>query len=380
MDPRVLLLTQGDDSHAVAVAAALERKGVEGHLWYTSDFPQRDVETARFDGGRIGFALSAVSRPHDEFTTVWNRRPEYVIDKSLLHPADHEFADLNCRQFRKSLFDVLAPRAFWVNPHESVRRLTKLLQAARAREVGLILPDTLFTNDPVAIREFLATHPEGVVYKPLTTLPWRDEETYYMPFTARVTAADLPADPVLRATPGIYQALVAKDHELRVTVMGGTVFTAKVLSQETETGRLDWRKSYHELRMEEGTLPDSVAESCRELMRRLGFVFGCFDFIVTPEGEHVFLEVNQMGQFLFLEDYTDLPLLDAFSGFLMSADPEFRWRRTSPQIRYREIRTEVGERMAAVRDQHVKLPESVWDESAMETRTAGPAAPRKRSG
>lgn len=32
----------------------------------------------------------------------------------------------------------LWPEAFWVNPHEAVRRLTKLLQAARARDVGLI--------------------------------------------------------------------------------------------------------------------------------------------------------------------------------------------------------------------------------------------------
>lgn len=32
-------------------------------------------------------------------------------------------------------------------------------------------------------------------------------------------------------------------------------------------------------------------------MRKLGIIFGCFDFIVTPDEEYVFLEVNPMGQF-----------------------------------------------------------------------------------
>jgi glutathione synthase/RimK-type ligase-like ATP-grasp enzyme len=29
--------------------------------------------------------------------------------------------------------------------------------------------------------------------------------------------------------------------------------------------------------------------------------FGCFDFIVTPEGEYVFLECNPNGQWLWIE-------------------------------------------------------------------------------
>jgi hypothetical protein len=29
-------------------------------------------------------------------------------------------------------------------------------------------------------------------------------------------------------------------------------------------------------------------------MRKLGLAFGCIDLIVTPEEEHIFLEVNEM--------------------------------------------------------------------------------------
>ena len=359
MNADVLIVSQPGDVHAHAARLALARKGHSSYFWNTSDFPSRATESVTFSGpSRVLDAPTASGT----VGTVWNRRPDYVIDQETLHPADLEFAELNCRLFRKSLFDLLHPTAFWVNPHESVRRLTKLLQFARAQEVGLRLPETIFTNDPEKIRSFLGRQPQGVVYKPLSTLPWRDEETYWMPYTAVVTEEDLPEDAILRAVPGIYQALVPKAHELRVTVMGQAVFTAKVLSQETQTGRLDWRKAYHELRMEEGVLPPAVAERCVELLRRLGFVFGCFDLIVTPEGEHVFLEVNQMGQFLFVESYADLPLLDAFTDFLVSREPSFRWSRTSPRVRYADVADEARAVVAETEGQHVRPPEAVWRE------------------
>lgn len=157
--------------------------------------------------------------------------------------------------------------------------------------------------------------------------------------------------------------------------MGRSVFTAKVLSQETRSGRLDWRKAYSELRMEEVELPDALADQCIELLRCLGFVFGCFDFAVTPEGEHVFLEVNQMGQFLFLEHYTDLPLLDAFSDFLVRRDPDFCWRRTSPLIRYEDVRSEVQERVNEDQEKHISPPEQVWMESIVSKPPDTPAQP-----
>lgn len=360
----MLILSQPGDTHAIAVAVALQKKDHPSELWYTSDFPTKATESVKLfrQGGPHQIALSSVATRN--VGTVWNRRPAYVIDRKHLDPADLEFAELNCRLFRKSLFDLACPEAFWVNPHEAVRRLTKLLQMVRAQEVGLTLPDSLLTNDPTEIHHFLSSHPAGVVYKPLSTLPWKDDETYWMPYTAVVRKEDLPAASVLQAVPGIYQELVPKAYELRVTIMGRSVFTAKIRSQETHGGRLDWRKAYSELTMEEAELPSPIADKCIELLQRLGFVFGCFDFVVTPKGEYVFLEVNQMGQFLFLEHYTDLPLLDAFSDFLIERSPGFRWRRTSPRVRSRDVRAEVENIVCQEKGNHVSPPEQVWTESS----------------
>ena len=77
-------------------------------------------------------------------------------------------------------------------------------------------------------------------------------------------------------------------------------------------------------------------------MRDLGIVFGCFDLIVTPEGEHVFLEVNQMGQWLFIEMMTGLPMVDIISHFLLSGTEGFDWRDESrDNIRFSDLQDTV---------------------------------------
>jgi len=46
-------------------------------------------------------------------------------------------------------------------------------------------------------------------------------------------------------------------------------------------------------------LPDDVGDALLRLMDELGLVFGTVDFKVAENGEHVFLEVNPQGQFLY---------------------------------------------------------------------------------
>jgi hypothetical protein len=47
---------------------------------------------------------------------------------------------------------------------------------------------------------------------------------------------------------------------------------------------------------------------------------------VTPDGEWVFLEVNEAGQFLWQEQFCeDCFVVEPFARFLMSQDPTFEW-------------------------------------------------------
>jgi hypothetical protein len=374
----VLILSQPNDIHATAVAEALTRKGARAILWHTSDFPSRATETVSFVGGRRSVRLRGpeldVSEP--SLTTVWNRRPTFVLDGMPLHPGDREFVELGCRTFRRSLFDTLAPRAFWVNPHRAVERTSKLRQHQFALEVGLEVPDTLYTNDPGEIRAFLREHPGQVVYKPLNMTAWRDDERYYMPFTHPLTEEQLVEDWLLQAVPGIYQVRVPKAYELRITMMGRRALAARLLSQETRGGKVDWRRAQDELRMEPFEVPAGILRQCFALMRKLDIVFGCFDFIVRPDGRYVFLEVNQAGQFLFAEKAAGLPLLDAFSEFLLQGSVDFDWSPDRGTVRYAEVLDSAVQRLRSNFERHVHEPEGTWYEGPRERREdVPPAAP-----
>ena len=55
-------------------------------------------------------------------------------------------------------------------------------------------------------------------------------------------------------------------------------------------------------------------------------MYAAFDIAQAPDGGYVFIEANETGQFLFLEDLVpDLTILDAFCQFLASGDPAFRY-------------------------------------------------------
>src|SRR3546814_19765329 len=60
-------------------------------------------------------------------------------------------------------------------------------------------------------------------------------------------------------------------------------------------------------------------------MRELGIVFGCFDLAIDGKGEAHFLEVNQAGQFLFVEEMApQLPLLQAMFAMLAQGRTDYR--------------------------------------------------------
>jgi hypothetical protein len=179
-----------------------------------------------------------------------------------------------------------------------------------------------------------------------------------MSFTSRVTEDRLVEDDLLRSTPGIYQELVPKAFELRVTVMGDCILTAKIESQDTQHGKLDWRRAPEEVKARAFELPSGVADLCLRLMARLGIVFGCFDFIVTQGGDYVFLEVNEAGQFLFLEQDIGLPLLDRFSDFLLYGKAEAHSAKGKVEISYADVLPRVREEMERAAAIHCHSPES----------------------
>lgn len=360
---RIFIPTHLDDMHAVAVAVALERSGHDVSLWHGSDFPSRQVASiavSEEEGLRWHIEGPGIALDGEPFDIVWLRRPTQPVlpPDGDLHPGDRHIAERECGRFYGSLWQMIAPDAFWVNPMVARNRATsKPLQLHEAARAGLRIPPTLCSNDPDRIRRFLEAYPGETIFKTFAPAQWKTAEGVAMGFTNTVTEDDLPDDEILRLCPGIFQRRVAKNHELRVTYMGHHAVVARLLSQKSDGGRVDYRAAFAGIEIEPAVLPDPVDRACRALMERLGLVFGCFDLIVTPEGEHVFIEVNEMGQFLWIEQLCpDLLTLEPFCAFLLSGRSDFTWRPNGEPLRFADIAEEAQAQCKEDAELHLPRP------------------------
>lgn len=256
------------------------------------------------------------------FTSAWFRRPRMPETFAGAHPADEPFLRNEWRRFSNNLHALAAEvgECFWVNPPSAALAAeNKLVQLHVAQQAGLTFPATLMSSDPERIRRFAATHGK-LVYKPFQTHTWQDAATgkMFSSYARIVDASMLDDDASLRQCPGIYQQLVDKKYDLRVTIIGNQVFTAR-LDTPLQEEFIDWRIASlaETMRISQTELPGDTVDSLQRLMRGLGLVFGCVDLAVDANGNLHFLEVNQAGQFLFLEQAVpSLPLLRAVCSLL----------------------------------------------------------------
>ncbi len=301
----VAVFTGEFDVTADVVIVELERRRVPVFRCDPGAFPSTLVLDARFGGGWTGH-LRTDRRSLDlgDVACAWWRRPT-----SITVPPEVPQADWVRAEARAGLRGVLAALP-WLNHPDDIRAAEhKPLQLATAAQVGLTVPATLITNDPGEARAFAEEH-GPIIYKPLTSGILDGNKMIY---ASTVDPATL--DDSVSVTAHLFQQQVPKAHELRVTAVDGTMFTARI-DALSEKGRRDWRADYRNLRYTADRLPDEVADKVRRFLRLRRLRFAALDFIVTPDGKHVFLESNPNGQWAWIEEETGLPIAAAIADAL----------------------------------------------------------------
>ncbi len=333
---RALIVSITRDPHALAVKLALEQKGHQARVLYPQDFPTLQSASFRVDQEELSWSVQdgEGAIPGQRFDAVWLRRVSRPhLPEGYLHPSDRPVAQRECDAFSRALLPFLCGDAFVVNPLASLQTSeSKLLQLRKAREVGLRIPRTLVSNEPAEIASFIRAHGD-VLFKTLTPNYWEAGAEGRYTYASRVTVDDLPPPELLRATPGIFQAVVEAERELRVTAIGDHLFCGEVASDG-----IDYRRQGPLVALRKAELPPELARRLRALMAELGLVFGCFDLLVDRQGGYIFLEVNPVGQWLWKELVEpELLLLDAFTELLIQGRPDFVWSPERASVRYREL-------------------------------------------
>jgi len=195
----------------------------------------------------------------------------------------------------------------------------KQLQLQVARELKLDTPRTLTTNDPNAVRAFANSCENGMVTKMLSSFAIHEEGKELVVFTNAVKHEDLEDLSGLSVCPATFQELIPKSLEIRVTVVGHRVMSASIDSQVSTRATHDWRRDGVRMIQDWQTyqLPGEVEEKILRLMDYFSLNYGAIDIILTPDGKHIFLELNPCGEFFWLERTPGLPVSDAIADLLL---------------------------------------------------------------
>lgn len=310
----VLVLTHTFDPTADYVVEELNRRDVPVFRCDVADFPERlSVEAEMLQGGAWRGQLRTAQRSLDlgAVAGIYYRRPTGFE----LHPEMSESErKWSAAQARMGFGGLLAAVEPWLNhPHHIGYAEYKPVQLRLAVRCGLEVPRTLVTNDPAIARRFVREVGDAV-YKPFTSRGVVDVDGYRQVYTQRVTAEQCD-DPNIARTMHLFQQRVPKDYEVRLTVVDGRFFGARIDAGSAESAE-DWRSDYAALKYTSVETPAVVRAQVRELLDGLGLRFGALDFIVTPDGEWVFLECNPNGQWAWIEDETGMPISAALADAL----------------------------------------------------------------
>ncbi|GLQ95574.1 hypothetical protein [Dyella acidisoli] len=326
MNAFVLIFSLDYDPHASAVAWALRRNGVPYRL-----NPSFRVDATTRLSIHVDDAEDHVSIDHIDSTqirSIWYRRPRLPEAGPCLE-ADRSFIEGQWKYFQKSVFDAADDllNTLWVNrPRAADYAESKLLQLQAARAAGLLIPDTIFGNRATDVAKLIDRWGR-VVFKTFYPQSWDNSSkgiTYQMSAVMLDAATDLP-EQAIAMSPGIYQRYIEKSYDVRVTIIGCHIFAIQ-MRKASGSAYFDWRPHSHDqdMQIELFDVSASLEAKLRNVMQRLGIVFGCIDLVVDPEGEVYFLEVNQAGQFLFVEELMpELQILRAMTAMLSAGSTDY---------------------------------------------------------
>lgn len=143
----------------------------------------------------------------------------------------------------------------------------------------------------------------------------------YAIFTSRVLEQHLEEIERARLSPAIYQELIPKKFDLRVTVVGKKIFAVAIDSQSDPAAAIDWRRTENpKLPHHPIVLPTKLSDQLLILMDSLRLTFAGIDMILSESGEYVFLEVNPSGQWLWLDEMLGCGISDAIAKWLGEAE------------------------------------------------------------
>lgn len=305
----ILLYSSKTDSTTKRIAKELESRKVLFKYFCPSDFIKSASITCRIDGISNSEILSCKGLQEEvdfgEVSVVCVRRPDdiefpnKIRDAGILANIQSDYK--NC--FRETLEMLGCP--WFPSKLSHIFRLEddKFKELSIAKGIGLKIPQTILTTNVEDALDFYRKYNGRVISKRYKKADLIYKNTRVAFPTTPVSLRDLGFINHIRNSPTLFQEYIPKKKELRVTIIGNKTVAAEIDSQKTHRTRHDWR--HYDLKRttyRHYTLPNEIHEKLVRLIKELGLNYATADFVITPNDEYIFLEINPSGQYEWIEN------------------------------------------------------------------------------
>lgn len=318
---KVIIFGYPKENHTMPVKWALEQAGYEVVCWGGLSWVEQQQASLLLDAETSMSLGPFTVEPGD---AIWIRRPDHPTHNPNVSEADKKFAEMEYRSFYHSLAYTLETLPVWcINKFSAARFIhNKAVQLRLARTCGLRVPRTLLSNRPGRIRAFLDDKSKRAIGKGFTPHVWQreNEGSVSVTETFELTPDRLPSDEVLTYAPGIYQDMVAKQFDIRMVLMGHRVYSFALHNPKKA---LDWRQDagLGNVKVEIVPTPPDVEKGILAFAQKAQICFGSVDFAVDKDGQWWFLEINEQGQFLWLDQFNpQAKTLEKFCAFITAPE------------------------------------------------------------
>jgi len=315
----LLILSDQFDIHADVVQSKLEACGVD-FFRLNLDKESLQATILTYDGVNWTICSQFGELKLEHVRQVWLRRAfvEVALEDSQSLDPDFQIWRAEWNKTLSGMYLDLASVP-WLNPlRETFRAENKYEQMRLARKLGLKLPETLVSNDKNRLKRFAVEHDEVALKLMSQELYVGEDGSVKGIFVNKLAPSDFDQFGECSENPVVLQKYIPKQFEVRYTVVGADHHVCRIDSQLSQRTEVDWRR-YDIPRTPHTPIepPTVVRSKVTELMEHLGLEFGALDFIVTNSDEWYFLEINPVGQWLWIEDLTGLPISDSVANWII---------------------------------------------------------------
>ena len=299
-----LLLTQSRDPTADYIQKAFNKKNQRIYRINLDDLnvPKFSLDPLQRDKGWIE-DINGVKIRVEGIKAIIIRRPAI--------PNMHKDETKNRFLGREILFGLRAfletTSAIWMNhPDSNSMASSKPKNLRLASNLGLKVPKTLVSSDPIEISNWLEKHEKSII-KAISYGLMERKTSAEMAFTQRIPKNFNVKEDILPSVPILLQEEIEKEADVRVTIVGKNVFSA-MLSQEGK--EIDWRAHNSGAKWNSFQLPEIIEKMCIKLCEKLKLEFAAIDLVKSISGDFFFLELNPNGQWVWIEEETGSPISD----------------------------------------------------------------------